>query len=182
METVNNHIFTWNGHHGLPGFARIFDGAFGPAFASAFDRHNREIDAIAADPCDPDFDNTIVALETSGEGLARVSALFWNHAGADSNDKICALERDIAPKMSRHYSAVTMNRPLFDRFDAIWRDRDPLDLNDEKLRVLEKHWKGFVRAGAQLGGDDQNRLAAVNEELAGLGAKFSQNVLADEAD
>ncbi len=182
MDTVDNPIFSWNGHHGLPDFSRIADDAFGPAFAAAFDRHNREIDAIAADPRDPDFDNTIVTLEKAGQDLSRASALFWNRAGADSNDAIRALERDVAPKMSRHFSAIAMNRALFDRVDAIWRDRDMLDLDGEKLRVLEKHWKGFVRAGAQLADDDQTRLAAVNEELAGLGAKFSQNVLADEAD
>lgn len=182
METVENPIFSWNGHHGLPEFGKIDDDAFAPAFEAALERHNREIDAIAADPRDPDFDNTIVALETAGRDLSRVSALFWNRAGADSNDAIRALERDIAPKMSRHFSAIAMNRALFDRVDAIWRDREMLDLDQEKQRVLEKHWKGFVRAGAQLGDDDQTRLAAVNEELAGIGAKFSQNVLADEAD
>ncbi len=182
MDAINNQIFTWTGPHGLPEFSRIDDAAFASAFSAAFDRHNREIETIANDQRDPDFGNTIVALETAGKDLSRVSALFWNRAGADSNDQIRALERDIAPQMSRHYSAIAMNGALFDRVDAIWRDRELLDLNGEQLRVLEKHWKGFVRAGAQLCKANQERLAAVNEELAGLGAKFSQNVLADESD
>lgn len=180
MQLVNDHIFSWNGHHGLPLFANIDDADFAPAFAEAFARHNSEIAASAADPRAPDFDNTIVALEHSGDALSRASALFWNRAGADSNDTIRQLERDIAPRMARHFSAIAMNRDLFERVDAIWRDRNQLGLGTEAFRVLEKHWKGFVRAGAQLGTADQKRLAAINEELAGLGARFSQNVLADE--
>ena len=180
MQPVNDHIFAWNGHHGLPLFAKIDDADFAPAFADAFDRHNREIAAIAANPAAAGFDNTIVALERSGDALSRVSALFWSRAGADSNDTIRQLEREIAPQMSRHASAIAMNRNLFERVDAIWRERENLDLDTEALRVLEKRWKGFVRAGAQLGPDDQQRLAAINEELAGIGTQFSQNVLADE--
>lgn len=180
MDTVNDHIFTWNGHHGLPDFSRIEDDDLAAAFDEALSRHNNEIAAIASNPQPADFDNTIVALEKSGDALSRVSAIFWNRAGAHSNDTIRTLERDIAPKMSRHYSAIAMNSDLFGRVDAIWQDREALGLDSEALRVLEKHWKGFVRAGAKLDGDGQERLAAINEELAGLGAKFSQNVLADE--
>ncbi len=180
METVNDHLFTWNGHHGLPVFSEISDDDFAPAFTEALSRHNGEIAAIADNPEPADFDNTIVALEKAGDELSRVSAIFWNRAGAHSNDAIRALEREIAPKMARHYSAIAMNRDLFNRIDAIWTARDTLNLDAEALRVLEKHWKNFVRAGAKLDEDDQKRLAAINEELASLGARFSQNVLADE--
>jgi len=181
MDSINGHIFTWNGQHGLPEFSRIKDDDLAAAFDEAFDRHNAEIAAIAGNPRPADFDNTIVALEKSGDALSRVSALFWNRAGAHSNETIRALERDIAPKMSRHYSAIAMNSDLFARVDAIWQNRDTLDLDGEALRVLEKHWKGFVRAGAKLDDEGQKRLAAINEELAGLGAQFGQNVLADES-
>jgi peptidyl-dipeptidase Dcp len=180
MDTVNDHIFSWNGHHGLPDFSSIRDEDLEPAFTEALSRHNREIAAIAGNAEPPNYANTIVALERAGEDLSRVSALFWNRAGAHSNETIQALERSIAPQMARHYSAIAMNRALFDRVDAIWQNQDDLELDAEALRVLEKHWKGFVRSGAQLDADDQDRLAAINEELAGLGAKFSQNVLADE--
>ena len=81
METVENPIFSWNGHHGLPEFGKMDDDAFAPAFEAALERHSREIDAIAADPRDPDFNNTIVALEIAGRDLSRASALFWNRAG-----------------------------------------------------------------------------------------------------
>ncbi|HEV7433375.1 MAG TPA: M3 family metallopeptidase, partial [Pseudorhizobium sp.] len=106
--------------------------------------------------------------------------LFWNKAGAHTNEVIQALERDIAPKMSRHYSKIAMNEALFKRIDDLWGKRDTLGLSVEEDRVLERHWKGFVRTGAKLAKPEQERLAAINEKLAGLGAQFGQNVLADE--
>lgn len=170
----------WDGPHGLPRFDAVKDEDFAGAFDAALAAHEAEIDAIANDTAEPAFANTIIALEIAGDELSRVSALFWNRAGAHTNPDIQALEREIAPKMSRHYSKISMNKALFARVDALWEKRDTLGLTGEELRVLERHWKGFVRSGAKLHDDAQQRLAAINEELAGLGAKFGQNVLADE--
>lgn len=170
----------WNGIHGLPRFDAISDEDFAGAFDAALAAHNAEIDDIAQDTAEPSFANTIIALETAGDELSRVSALFWNKAGAHTNPAIQALERDIAPKMSRHYSKISMNEALFARVDTLWEKRETLGLTGEELRVLERHWKGFVRSGAKLPKEAQERLAEINEELAGLGAKFGQNVLADE--
>ncbi len=180
MSSFNHHIFDWQGPQGLPEFSQILDDDFALAFAEALTRHERQIDGIATNTAAATFENTIVALEQAGQALERVSALFWNKAGADSNDTIHTLERDIAPKLSRHFSAIAMNRALFKRVDVLWQTRDGLALSAEQSRVLEKHWKSFIRAGAQLDDTDQSQLAAINEELAGLGAQFSQNVLADE--
>ncbi|WP_416407768.1 M3 family metallopeptidase [Agrobacterium rosae] len=173
-------ITDWNGTNGLPRFDAVRDEDFAGAFETALVAHDAEIDTIADNAEAPSFANTIVALEVAGDALSRVSALFWNKAGAHTNPDIQALERDIAPKMSRHYSKIGMNEALFKRIDTLWEKRDELALTGEELRVLERHWKGFVRAGAKLAKDHQERLAAINEELAGLGAKFGQNVLADE--
>ncbi|MCI9867993.1 M3 family metallopeptidase [Rhizobium skierniewicense] len=170
----------WNGPNGLPRFEAVKDEDFAGAFDAALAAHDAEIDEIAGNADEPSFANTIIALETAGDSLSRVSALFWNKAGAHTNPDIQALEREIAPKMSRHYSKISMNAALFARVDALWEKRDTLGLNGEELRVLERHWKGFVRSGAKLDRPEQERLAAINEELAGLGAKFGQNVLADE--
>ncbi|MEX3011754.1 M3 family metallopeptidase [Hoeflea sp. TYP-13] len=180
MSDVNDHVFNWNGPAGLPRFDRVKDDDLALAFDEALIRHQAEIDRIADNPAPPDYDNTIISLETSGDALERVSALFWNRAGAHSNEAIQALERDIAPKLARHYSAIAMNAALFARVDALWQARENLDLGSEALRVLERHWKSFVRAGARLNAVEQKRLAEINEELASLGASFSQNVLADE--
>lgn len=176
----NPALVNWNGLHGLPRFEAFDDGDFAAAFDAALAAHEREIDEIAGNPAEPTFENTVVALETAGDALSRVSALFWNRAGAHTNDTIQALERDISPKMSRHYSKIGMNAALFARIDALWEKRDSLGLTLEQTRVLERHWKGFVKSGAKLPKAEQERLAGINEKLAGLGTQFGQNVLADE--
>lgn len=170
----------WDGKNSLPRFENVRDEDFAGAFDAALVAHDAEIDAIAQAGEEPSFANTITALEIAGDELSRVSALFWNKAGAHTNPAIQALEREIAPKMSRHYSRISMNEALFRRIDSLWEQREALGLSGEELRVLERHWKGFVRSGAKLPKDSQERLAAINEELAVLGAKFGQNVLADE--
>jgi len=180
MPANNPALTDWNGLNGLPRFEALNDGDFAPAFDAALARHEEEIDAIADNPEAPTFDNTIVALELAGDDLSRVSALFWNRAGAHTNDTIQALERDISPKMSRHYSKIGMNAALFARIDTLWEAREKLGLTLEQTRVLERHWKGFVKSGAKLEKAEQEKLAGINEKLAGLGTQFGQNVLADE--
>ncbi|PYB74054.1 M3 family metallopeptidase [Rhizobium wuzhouense] len=177
----NPAVTEWGGPHGLPKFEQIGDADYAPAFEDALAQHDAEIEAIAGNPEAPTFANTIVALEVAGDALSRVSALFWNRAGAHTNPEIQALEREIAPKMSRHYSKIGTNMPLFRRIDALWEQRDTLGLTLEQTRVLERHWKGFVKSGAKLEKAEQERLAAINERLASLGASFGQNVLADES-
>ena len=171
----------WTGPLGLPDFPAIDDADFGPVFDAALTAHEAEIAAIAGNPEAATVTNTLEALELSGEALDRVSAIFWCRAGAHTSKDIQALERAIAPKMSRHFSALHMNAALFARIDALYRARDGLALDAETARVLEKTWKRFVKAGARLGEADKARLAAINERLASLGAQFGQNVLADEA-
>ncbi|OJG01275.1 peptidase M3 [Rhizobium sp. 58] len=179
-NTLNPALTDWNGPDGLPRFEAVNDADFAPSFEAALADHDAEIATIANNPDTPTFGNTILALETAGDTLSRVSALFWNRAGAHTNDVIQALERDIAPKMSRHYSKIGMNAALFARIDVLWESRETLGLDLEATRVLERHWKGFVKSGARLAKAEQERLAAINETLASLGAKFGQNVLADE--
>ncbi|BBE73820.1 M3 family metallopeptidase [Oharaeibacter diazotrophicus] len=170
----------WTGPLGLPDFAAIADDAFAPAFDAALAAHETEIAAIGADPAAPTFANTVEALELAGRDLQRVSSVFWLRAGAETNDAIRALEREIAPRLSRHWSKVGTDPALFSRVDALWQGRDGLGLTVEQARVLERHWKGFVHSGARLAKPEQERLSAIRERLAGLGARFGQNVLADE--
>ncbi|AOF91607.1 M3 family metallopeptidase [Sinorhizobium sp. RAC02] len=173
-------LVEWTGLNGLPRFDRVKDEAFAAGFDAALVAHEAEIDGIANNAEPVTFENTIVALEIAGDQLSRVSALFWSRAGANTNDTIQALEREIAPKMSRHYSKIGTNAALFQRIDALWEGREALNLSLEQTRVLERHWKGFVKSGAKLEKPEQERLSTINETLAGLGAKFGQNVLADE--
>jgi len=177
---LNPAITDWNGPDGLPRFEAVGDSDFAASFEVALSSHETEIDTIANNPQPATFENTIVALETAGEALSRVSSLFWNRAGAHTNDTIQALERDISPKMSRHYSKIGMNAALFQRIDTLWETREALGLDLEQTRVLERHWKGFVKSGAKLPKPEQEQLAGINEKLAGLSTRFGQNVLADE--
>jgi len=179
---LDRHPLTcWTGPLGLPAFEDVSDDDFAPAFEAALAAHAAEIDAIAENTAPATIDNTLAALDLAGEALGRVSAIFWLRSGAHTNPQIQALEREIAPKMSRHYSAIFMNDKLFGRVDALYAARDTLGLDAETARVLEKTWKRFVRAGARLGEQDKARLTSIGERLAGLGAQFGQNVLADEA-
>ncbi|MDN2565655.1 M3 family metallopeptidase [Aquibium sp. A9E412] len=182
IDLAAHPLTAWDGPLGLPRFERIADTDFAPVFDAALAAHRAEIEAIAADPAEPTVDNTLAALELSGRPLARVAALFWCRAGAHTNETIRALERDIAPRMAEHASALHMNPRLFARLDALHERRAALGLDGETRRVLEKTWKRFVRAGARLDAAGQARLAEINRELAALGTRFGQNVLADEAD
>ncbi len=181
IDIETNPILDWTGKHGLPDFAAIDENLFRAAFDQAIEAHKSEIAAIAENSEPASFENTIIPLELAGKSLSRVSALFWNRAGAHTNDTIRALEREISPVMSRHYSEIAQNRPLFERVDTIWQNRKEAKLGKEELRVIERYWKGFVRAGANLDPEDQKHLAEMNERLATLGTNFGQNVLSDES-
>ncbi len=181
-DLATHPLTAWDGPLGLPDFSRINDGDFGPVFDAALKAHEAEIEAIAGNVEAPTIDNTLAALELSGQPLERVSSIFWCRAGAHTNPAIQALEREMAPKMARHFSAISMNAKLFARIDDLYQRRTALGLDAETLRVIEKTWKGFVRSGAKLDADGKKRLAAINEELSSLGTKFGQNVLADESE
>ena len=181
IDLARHPLTAWTGPLGLPDFTALRDDEFGPVFDAALAAHAAEIEAIAGSADDATIDNTLAALELSGKPLDRVSSIFWLRAGAHTNETIQALEREVAPKMSRHFSAISMNPKLFARIDALYAQRDRLGLNGETTRVLELTWKGLVRSGAKLDEAVKARLAAINEELASLGAKFGQNLLADEA-
>jgi peptidyl-dipeptidase Dcp len=180
MTAINKAITHWDGPHGLPRFDAIRDSDFRPAFEQSMASHLAEIDAIAGNQAAATFENVIMPLETAGEALSRTNALFWNLAGANTNDTIKALEREMSPLLSRHWSKIAQNKKLFERIDAVW-ENERSSLGTEAFRVLEDHWKGFVKAGAKLSDDDQHRLAEINERLASLGTAFGQNVLADES-
>ena len=178
--TDNPLLADWTAAYGLPPFAAVTPDRFRPAFNEALRRHRAEIDAIAANPAQPTFDNTIAALERSGQALDRVVNLFFVLAGADTNEAIEAVEREISPLLARHSNGIYLNRPLYARLADLYKRQRALGLNAEQARVLERYHSRFVRAGAALDPQAQERLAAINERLASLGTQFGQNVLADE--
>lgn len=181
MASQDNPFFeTWTTPFGAPPFARIKPGHFIPAYERAFAEHEAEIAAITLHKEPPSFDNTIVPLENAGRALQRVDDIFGQLVGADSNDELLAIERDISPRTAAHWNRVRLNQALFARIDALHQKRDSLGLTPEQMRVLERHHTKFRREGASLDTDKKKRLAAIIERLAALGTAFSQNVLADE--
>ncbi len=177
---ANPLLEAWTGPFEAPPFDRIAPGHFRPAFETALKEARAEIDAIAAASEPPTFANTIEALERSGRSLDRVAKVFFNLAGAETNDELEAIERAIAPVLSRHRSDTYLNDALFHRVDALKASEATLGLAPEQARALERYHLDFVRAGAGLPPEAKARLAAIGERLATLAAEFGQNVLADE--
>jgi peptidyl-dipeptidase Dcp len=181
LPPENPFAAAWTTPFGLPPFAAIRPEHIAPALHAGLAAHAAEIEAIAHDPAPPSYANVIDALERAGDDLSRAAGVFYNLAGADTNEALQAIEREMAPVMSRHWSSIGMNPHLFARVDALFERRSSLDMTPEQARVLDLTHKGFVRSGAKLDDADKKRLAAINERLSTLGTAFSQNVLKDEA-
>ncbi len=177
---TNPLLSDWNTPFELPPFAEISDDDYAPAVDAALEQARANIAGIAENAEGPTFANTIEALELADETLNRVLSVFYGVASADSNEKREALQREFAPKLSAYSSEVSENKALFARIEAVWEDRDTLDLTDEQQRVLMLTRRGFVRSGAQLEGAEAQALRDVKSRLSVLGTEFTQNLLADE--
>lgn len=163
----------------LPPFDRITDAHYRPAFEKGMADHLREIEAIAANAEPPSFDNTIVAMERSGQLLNRVNLVFSAMTSAHTNNELKKIEVEISPKLSAHVDTIYLNPALYARVKSLYDRRDMLGLDAESARLLEKYHTDFVRAGARLDEAQKTRLRAINEELAALTTKFQQNLLED---
>ena len=179
-EQRNPLLREWATPFEAPPFAEIAPEHFRPAFDVALAEHDREIAAIAESTSQPTFANTVDSLEMSGRALRRVSAVFFNLTGADTNEAIEKIEREMAPILAKHRNAIFLNEPLFRRVAVLKERQAKLDLSAEQVRVLERLHLAFVRTGAALSSEKKKRLAEITERLATLGTQFGQNVLADE--
>jgi peptidyl-dipeptidase Dcp len=160
-----------------PQFDRIKDSDFPPAFDAGMAGQLKEVDVIANNPKAATFDNTILALERSGRVLDRATTVFFNLVGADTNDERNRLRNEYSTKFAAHDDAINLNGKLFARLDTLYQKRDGLKLDAEGLRLVERYYKDFVRAGAKLSDADKTKLKQMNAELADLNSKFTQNVL-----
>ena len=172
----------WTAPFGAPPLDCIRSEHFAPAYDRALAEHDAEIGAIAGNTALPDFSNTIAVLEDSGRLLARVDAVFSNLASSNTNDALQEIEREMAPRLAAHWSALYLNATLFARIDAVHAARVDLGLDAQSLKVLERYHLDFVRAGAKLAPAARSRLDEITQRLATLGTQFSQNVLGDEQD
>ncbi|MEU3570816.1 M3 family metallopeptidase [Kitasatospora sp. NPDC036755] len=160
----------------LPPFAEIREEHYLPAYERGMAEQLAEIAAITADRSLPTFENTLVALERSGELLSRVDAVFRNQSSSDTTDVLDEVEAKVSPLLAAHHDAIHLDLALFARIEALYRDRAGLGLDPESLRLLERRYTTFVRSGARLGAAEQARLRELNAELAALGTTFQQNV------
>ena len=179
---ANPLLASWTTPFGLPPFPEIGEAHYTPAFEAAIAAHVAEIAAIKTEAAAPTFANTLEALERSGRLLTQVSRVFFNLTGTDATPALQAIERDMAPRLSRHSSAIALDGDLFRRIDDLYKRREQLGLEPERLRVLERTHLRFIRAGAGLDAKAKARMAEISERLAVLGTAFAQNVLKDEQD
>lgn len=183
-DTSNPFLSEFETPYGTPDFDRIKVEHYEPAFLKGIKQQNEEIKAIVENPDEPSFENTIVALDNSGEILARVSGVFFALTEADTNDEMMALEAKIAPMLSEHSDNIFLNQELYKRVAAVHAQEEAgkIQLTTEQHYLLDKYYKEFVRSGAGLDAQKQERLREINKQLSTLTIEFGNHVLADNND
>lgn len=166
----------------LPPFEQIREEHYLAAFYAGTETQLAEVAEIIDLPDQANFENTIVALERSGQMLNRMLLVFYNKSSSDTNDAIDAIEEEIAPKLAAHTDAIRLNPVLFARIKKLFENRDSLNLESEDLWLLERYYRDFIHAGAHLTEGDREKLKGLNEQLSKLETQFSKNVLADTND
>lgn len=162
---------------GVPPFEKIKEEHYLPAFKEAMTQQSQKIKAIVDNPEPPTFENTIVALENSGTMLRTVGNVFGVLNGSMTNDKMQAIAKEVAPLRSKHRDDIRLNEKLFQKIKAIYDQKDKLSLSTEQNMLLEKHYKDFVRGGANLKEEDKAKFREINQELSVLTVRFGENVL-----
>ncbi|MFL3050275.1 MAG: dipeptidyl carboxypeptidase II, partial [Candidatus Neomarinimicrobiota bacterium] len=160
-----------------PPFDKIKNSHYIPAFNKGMAEQIEEIELIANSIQDPSFENTIVAIEKTGQMLERVSRVFFALTSAHTNDSLETIRSEMAPKLSAHGDQILLNGKLFSRVETLYKKRENLNLNAEGLRLVEETYKRFIRAGAKLSAMDKELLKEINSKLAVHQTTFSQNVL-----
>ena len=173
---MNPLLQDWSTPFGIPPFDTFEEVHFKPAFDTALTEWKAEVEAVATNTDAPTFANTVEALERSGHALDKVASVFFNLSGSCSTDGLQAIEEEVAPELAKSHAEIFMDTRLFERVDAV----TDAGLTDEQARVLKLYKESFVRAGARLDAAGRERMSAVMQRLAVLGAQFSKNLLADE--
>ncbi|GHE28310.1 M3 family metallopeptidase [Sphingobacterium griseoflavum] len=178
-QTDNPLLLHYDTPFEVPPFDKIKDEHFRPAFHAALAQHKLEIDSIVNNSEEPDFKNTIVALEDAGTLLNSVNTVFRNVSGANTNDSLQAIDKEIAPVLSAHRDEIFLNEKLFARVKSVYEKKGTLGLDAEDGMLLEETFKNFVRAGANLPVKQKEKLKEINTELSVLAVQFGQNALAE---
>ena len=163
--------------YGMPPFEKITNADFKPAFEKGIKQQSDEIESIVNNTDAPTFENTIVALDNSGEILTRVSRVFYGLKGAENNDTLQAIAEEMSPILSEHSDNIYLNNELFERINTLHKDSANLGLNTEQYRLLDKYYKSFVRSGIMLNDEQKDELREINKELSALTLNFGNNLL-----
>jgi peptidyl-dipeptidase Dcp len=176
---TNPLLAKWQGPYGgVPPFDRVKVADFKPALEAAMAENLSEVDRVAKDPAAPTFQNTIVALERAGKTLDRVQTIYGVFGSTMNGPDFQVVQREMAPRLAGFYDQITQNEALFKRIEAVYNSPEKAKLTPEQQRLTWLYYTNFVRAGAKLGTEAKARLSEINQKLAGLYTKFSQNVLA----
>ena len=162
---------------GVPPFDKIELDDYMPAFKEGIAQQQKEVEEIVKQEAAPDFENTIVALDQSGDLLRKVSAIFYGLNSANTNDEMQALSRELSPLLSKNSDDIRMNPDLFARVKTVYENQELMNLNKEQKKLLEETYKSFVRGGANLDAEQQARLRELNSEISMLQLTFGQNML-----
>jgi len=163
----------------VPPFDEIDNEHFLPAIEEGIQRHKAEIEAIVNNPEEPTFENTIVAYDKAGEMLSRVNSVFGGLRSAETNPRMQEIARETTPMLSAHSNSIRMNMDLFERIEAIYEQREEMDLDQEQMRVVEMYYRDFERSGAALSDADRERLGEINERTSMISLQLGENVLAE---
>lgn len=178
-KTMDNPLLTESPlPYGAPQFDRISEEHYIPAFEEGIRQAKAEIDAITSNPDEPDFSNTIEALEYSGRTLSAVSGIFYNLNEADTSPRMQEIAEAVSPKMTEYSMYVSLNEKLFERVKAVYDKRESLSLDGDQKRLLEETYKSFERNGANLSEEDKALFSKYSEELSLLSLQFQKNELA----
>jgi peptidyl-dipeptidase Dcp len=181
-ETSNPFLVPSTLPYQLPPFADIRDEHYRPAFEQGMAEQLTEIEAIVTSTDAATFDNTILALERSGQVLERVGNVFFNKSSADSNEETLALEEDVAPLLAAHSDAIRLNAALYARISSLYDRLDQLGLDHESRYLVERYHTEFTLSGAGLSASDKEKLRALNSTLSTLTTRFEKNLLTDTND
>lgn len=162
-----------------PPFSEIKTEHFKPAFETALQKAQDQVDAITNNDEAPGFENTIAALDFAGEKLGRVASIFFNLNQAETNAEIQKIAQEVSPWLSKFQNDLTLNEDLFTRVKSVYEDRQNLNLSEEQKMLLDQHYKSFTRNGANLPNDKKKRLREIDEKLSKLSLSFGENVLAE---
>ncbi|MFA5641396.1 MAG: M3 family metallopeptidase [Bacteroidales bacterium] len=180
-DSVNPLLTEWDTQFGIPPFEDIKLEHYMPAYLEGMKQHKAQIQEIINNPQEPNFENTIVAYDNSGDILRKVAPVFSSLNSVNSSPEVLALAKELSPLTSKHYNEISLNDSLFLRVKSVYDKIETLNLNPEQTRLLTEMYKGFVRNGAELAPDKKEELKEINSKISSLQLSFGQNLLAETA-